>query len=233
MCISMRERKVPPGSSMANDASAGCGEALELDPNYAMGFVWLAWTYSSDARFHWTSTPEDSLTHADKLARCASTIDDNLWEGHALLGAIYLMKKSYDEAVAHGMRSIEIEPNAADATATLAMTLNWCRPSEAAELVRHAMRLSPIHRHGPRRARLHLSPHRRSTSTSRPLRSRLTRSPRISVLTICYAQAGRLELACIQGSDDMGLYAQSLTYKDPEDSRRSLGALARRLRPRR
>ena len=24
--------------------------ALELDPNYAMGFVWLAWTYWSDAR---------------------------------------------------------------------------------------------------------------------------------------------------------------------------------------
>jgi len=54
-------------------------------------------------------------------------------------GAIYLMKKSYDEAVAHGTRAIELEPNAADATATLAMTLTWCsRHAEAAELVRHA-----------------------------------------------------------------------------------------------
>jgi hypothetical protein len=46
---------------------------------------------------------------------------------------------------AHGTRAIEIEPNAADATA-LAMTFNWCgRASEAAELPRHAMRLNPIH----------------------------------------------------------------------------------------
>jgi hypothetical protein len=34
-----------------------------------------------------------------QFARCASTIDGNLSEGHALLGAICLMKKSYDEAV--------------------------------------------------------------------------------------------------------------------------------------
>jgi Flp pilus assembly protein TadD len=97
-----------------------------------------------DARFHWADAGDDALTHADELARCASSIDDNLSEGHALLGAIYLMKKSYDEAIVHGMRAIELEPNAADATATLAMTLNWCsRPAEAAELVKHAMRLSP------------------------------------------------------------------------------------------
>jgi hypothetical protein len=31
------------------------GKALELDPHYAMGFVWLAWTYWSAARFHWRS----------------------------------------------------------------------------------------------------------------------------------------------------------------------------------
>jgi hypothetical protein len=61
---------------------------------------------------------------ANELARCASAIDDNLAEGHALLGTIYLMKKMYDEAVAHGVRAIELEPNAAFASATFAMTLN-------------------------------------------------------------------------------------------------------------
>jgi adenylate cyclase len=64
-------------------------KALDLDPNYAMGFVWLAWTYWSDARFHWADAVDDALTHADELARCASGIDDNLSEGHALLGAIF------------------------------------------------------------------------------------------------------------------------------------------------
>jgi hypothetical protein len=38
-------------------------KALDLDPNYAMGFVWLAWTYWSDARFHWADAADDALTH--------------------------------------------------------------------------------------------------------------------------------------------------------------------------
>jgi adenylate cyclase len=37
-------------------------KALDLDPNYAMGFVWLAWTYWSDARFHWADAGDDALT---------------------------------------------------------------------------------------------------------------------------------------------------------------------------
>ncbi|MGZ5862894.1 MAG: tetratricopeptide repeat protein [Methyloceanibacter sp.] len=58
-------------------------------------------------------------------------------------------------------------------------------------------------------------------------------------LTICYAQAGQEELARVQGREilrvsprfDMGKYARSLTYKNPEDARRSLEALALAFRP--
>ena len=58
-------------------------------------------------------------------------------------------------------------------------------------------------------------------------------------LTICYAQTGQIELARIQGREilrvspkfDMALYAKSLTYQDPEDSRRSLDALAKAFAP--
>ena len=110
--------------------------------------------------FHWTERADDALTHADELARCASAIDDNLSEGQALLGAIYLMKKSYDEAVVHGRRSIEIEPNAADATATLAMTLNWCgRPGGGGRARQAGDALKPdLLRLVSRRARPRLPP---------------------------------------------------------------------------
>ena len=155
------------------------------------------------------------------------------------------MKKSYDEAVAHGTRALELEPNAADATATLAMTLNWCgRPEEASELVKRAMRLSPIH------SAWYLS------VLAHAYRLMLRYDEAIDVykqaialapnqiaahlgLTICYAQAGQQELARIQGREilrvspkfDMAKYARSLTYKDPEDSRRSLEALAKAFAP--
>ncbi len=53
-------------------------------------------------------------------------------------------------------------------------------------------------------------------------------------LTICYAQAGQEELARVQGKEilrvapkfDMAKYAESLTYQDEDDSRRSLEALS-------
>jgi adenylate cyclase len=217
------------------------GKALELDPHYAMGFVWLAWTYCSAARFHWTHATNDALLHASELARCAAAIDDSSSECHALLGAIYLMKHSYDEAVAHGTRALELEPNAADATATLAMTLNWCgRPEEASELVKRAMRLSPIHSAWylsvlAHAYRLML---RYDEAVDVYKQAIALASNQIAAhlgLTICYAQAGQLKLARIQGREilrvspkfDMGVYARSLTYKDPEDSRRSLEALAK------
>jgi adenylate cyclase len=218
-------------------------KALELDPNYATSFVWLAWTYWSDAR--WIDATHDALLHADELARCAAAIDDSSSECHALLGAIYLMQQAYDEAVAHGTRALELEPNAADATATLAMTLNWCgRPEEASELLKRAMRLSPIH------SAWYLS------VLAHAYRLMLHYDEAVDVykqavalapnqiaahlgLTICYAQAGQLELARIQGREilrlspkfNMGVYARSLTYKDPEDSRRSLEALAKAFAP--
>jgi len=39
------------------------------------------------------------------------------------------------------------------------------------------------------------------------------------------------EILRVSPKFDMGTYAQSLTYKDPEDSRRSLEALARAFAP--
>ncbi len=215
-------------------------KAVELDPKCAMALVWLAWAYWSDARFHWTGSPNDALAHADELARCAEALDDSYSECHALLGAIYLMKKDYDAAVEHGTRALEFEPNAAAATATLAMTLNWChRPEEAADLVKKAMRLSPIHSAWylsvlAHAYRLML----RYDEAIEVYKQAIALAPnQIAAhlgLTICYAQAGQDQLARVQGREilrvapkfDMAKYAESLTYKDPEDSRRSLEALA-------
>ena len=180
------------------------------------------------------------FTRADELARCAEALDNSYSECHALLGAIYLMKKDYDAAIDHGSRALELEPNAADATATLAMTLNWChRPDEAAELVKKAMRLSPIHSAWylsvlAHAYRLML----RYDEAIEVYKQAIALAPnQIAAhlgLTICYAQAGQEQLARVQGREilrvapkfDMAKYAQSLTYKDPEDSRRSLEALA-------
>jgi tetratricopeptide (TPR) repeat protein len=214
-------------------------------PNAPWGSFGLPGAYWSDARFHWTASPKDALARADELARCAEAIDGGYGECHCLLGAIYLMKKNYDEAIAHGIRAIELEPNAADATATLAMTLNWCHlPEEAAELVKKAMRLSPIHSAWylavPAHAyRLML----RYDEAIEVYKQSIALAPnQIAAhlgLTICDAQAGQVELARIQGREilriapkfDMDKYAESMTYKNSEDATRSLEALSLALAP--
>ena len=162
-----------------------------------------------------------------------------------MLGAIYLTKMGFDEAVAHGTRAIELEPNAADATATLAMTLAWCgRPEEAVELLKRAMRLSPI----PSAWYLAVLAHayrllQRYDEAIDVYKQAIALAPnQIAAhlgLTICYAQAGLEEFARVQGREilrvsprfDLSTYARSLTYKNPEDSRRSLEALALAFRP--
>jgi tetratricopeptide (TPR) repeat protein len=104
--------------------------------------------------------------------------------------------------------------------------------SEAAELVKHAMRLSPIHSAWylavlAHAYRLML----RYDEAVDVYKQAIALAPnQIAAhlgLTSCYARAGQLELARIQGREilrvspklHMATYAQSLTYKDPEDSR--------------
>ena len=70
-------------------------------------------------------------------------LDDGHCEARALLGAIDLMRRGYDEAVSEGEKAVALDPNGADVTALLAMTLNWSgRAEEAGALIDKAMRLS-------------------------------------------------------------------------------------------
>ena len=215
-------------------------KALDLDQNCATGLVWLAWTYWSDAHFHWTDSPDDALAHADELARCALAVDDGFAECHALLGAIYLTKMGFDEAVAHGTRAIELEPNAADATATLAMTLAWCgRPEESIELLKRAMRLSPI----PSAWYLAVLAHayrlmQRYDEAIDVYKQAIALAPnQIAAhlgLTICYAQAGQEELARVQGREILrvspGSTWANMRAPSPTRTRRIRGAVSKRSR---
>lgn len=176
---------------------------------------------------------------AEELTREALSLDDGVAEAHALLGTIHLIKKEYDQAVAAGERAVRLDPNGADVTALLAMTLNWAgRPQEAVGLIHKAMRLSPLFSAWYLAVLAHsqrLMEHHDEAASS--YLASIERSPRhIGArigLAVTYGELGRVEEAKREAAEILNInpaftitrYANALTYKNPEHAERALGAL--------
>ena len=121
-------------------------QAAGLAPEYAAGFMSLGWTHWEDAHHGWSESREDSLLRAVELAKKAQALVDSDPMIHALWGAIYLLQRRYDQAIAEGERSVALGPNQAFPHLLLAMYLyHTGRYKEALPLVRKAMRLDPYY----------------------------------------------------------------------------------------
>ncbi len=213
--------------------------AVRLDPNYAVGWVWLAWTHWSAARFLWTDAPGDEVAEAADIADKALGLNPDLAEAHSLRGGIHLMQREFDEAIASGEKAIALEPNSADITALQAMTLNWSdRAVESLSLIDKAMRLSPLYSAWYLAVKAHAYRlMQRYEEAATTYRDSITRNPNHIGphigLTACYAEAGELDRARAQAAKLLNLnpgftltkYSESLTYRDPAQSARALSAL--------
>jgi adenylate cyclase len=103
----------------------------------------VGWTYLLEWLFRWSADPQ-TLEHAFGLAQQAVALDDSLPAAHSLLGAVYVQRKQYDQAIAEGERAIALDPNNADSYQRQADVLSFSgKPEEAARLVEQAMRLNP------------------------------------------------------------------------------------------
>jgi adenylate cyclase len=118
-------------------------KAIQLDPQFAVAYVYLGWTYFEEWVLGWNQNAE-MLEHAFTWARRALALDEALSDGHRLLGIIQLWKKNYEQAIAEVEQAITLNPNGADGYAALGDVLNWDgRPKEAIELIEKAVRLNP------------------------------------------------------------------------------------------
>ena len=118
--------------------------ALEIDPNYAFAWTMLAWTYWSDVRFGWSKSPGESLKRAVELAKKAVSLDETISDVHALLGAIYMVQRQYEDAIAAGQKSVDLGPNSAISHVLFARSMIYAgKFEEAIALVEKGIRLSP------------------------------------------------------------------------------------------
>jgi len=121
-------------------------EAIKVDPGYGLAYALLAWTYWFEVQHGWGDSRDESFKRAAQLAEKARTLNDELPDVYALQGALHLVQRQYEAAIASGEKAVALSPNHATATALLAVFLhNAGRPKQAIRNMKKAMRLSPYY----------------------------------------------------------------------------------------
>jgi adenylate cyclase len=120
-------------------------KAVELDPAYAYAWAYLGWTYWIDGRWYSMYYDQDEAFRiANELAEKALSLDNKSPDAYALLSSVYLTQRKYDEAVAAGIKAIELSPNSSENHAIVAITMESVGDSNAViSLIKKAMRLDP------------------------------------------------------------------------------------------
>jgi adenylate cyclase len=120
-------------------------EAIVLDPEYAAAYRVVAGTHLYDARFGWSDSPARSMERVIELVQKALSIDDSLPAAHCLLGAVYLMKRDFEKALAEAELEIALKPNSPGVFVGLGAILACVgRTEEAVQWVEKAIRLNPL-----------------------------------------------------------------------------------------
>jgi TolB-like protein/Tfp pilus assembly protein PilF len=120
-------------------------EAIAMCPENPMGYLELGWVYYSDYWMGNTKSPRETLEKGIELGQKVVAMDDSIADAHALLCALYLLKREYEKAGAEGERAMALNPGS---PAVLHINGNlriWTRrPEEAIPLFRKAIRLNPF-----------------------------------------------------------------------------------------
>ena len=119
-------------------------QAVRLDPNYALGWAWLADVLVSDYLNRWNGAGMEQLDQAETAVQHAVAIDPDLGLAHYADGFIHRAKGEHQAALVSFNRAIEINPNHARAYAQKGNELiNIGRPADAPPLAEKAIKLSP------------------------------------------------------------------------------------------
>lgn len=121
-------------------------KAIDLDPDFAMAYAMLSWTYAFEAMNGWTPSREGSLAKARAYAAKALELNNKLPVAYFVTGLVFREQRRYREALAQARKAIELDPSYANAHILLATLLYYTGQAQAGlELVKKAMKLNPHH----------------------------------------------------------------------------------------
>ena len=205
--------------------------AVELDPNFAPAYAFLALAHMHDYVNQWSASPSRSLERAHELAQRAVALDDSYPRAHWALGAIYLWMRRHDEAISEIERAISLDPNFADGHIVLGFILHYAgRSEEALECFDRGMAFDPYHPdiylHFQAQAHFQLGRYENAIGI---LKRRLIRNPDTDIsrvlLAASYGHLGRIDEARAEWQEvfrvnpDYSLEHRRkvLPYKNPAD----------------
>jgi adenylate cyclase len=212
-------------------------KAVALDPQYALAYVSMGWTYLMEWIAQWNRDPQ-TLERASEFAQKALALDEALPGPHGILNQIYLQKRQHAQAIAEAERALALDPNWADGYVYQAITLRFSgRAEEAVELAKKAMRLNPryppFYQYALGFSYCQVGRYKDALTAQQEALARNPHSLFVHVcLAACYSMAGRDEEARTQVqeilriSPNFSLAAVGVApYKDPADGKAMLDAL--------
>ena len=120
-------------------------EAIALDPEYAMAYIDVGWTYLDDIWLGMTKTPSESIAKAEEMVQKAISIRGLTAAVNALLSGIHLLKKDWEKAIAYGEKTVEQSPNRAGVHSMLGYALRSNgQYDEAISSYKKALQLNPV-----------------------------------------------------------------------------------------
>ncbi len=120
-------------------------KAIELDPEFAIAFAGLGFTYYEEWANQW-SQDSQTLEQAFELAIRATALNDSSPEAHRILGDVYLYKRQYGQAIAERKKAVALDPNNADGLAGFGeVTVYNGQIEDGIALIKKAIRLNPHH----------------------------------------------------------------------------------------
>jgi tetratricopeptide (TPR) repeat protein len=94
-----------------------------LDPEYAMAYIDVGWTYLDDIWLGMTKTPSESIAKAEEMVQKAISLRGLTAGENALLSGIHLLKKDWEKAIGYDEKAVEQAPNRAGVNSMLGYAL--------------------------------------------------------------------------------------------------------------
>jgi TolB-like protein len=117
---------------------------VELDPEFAGGYAGLSLAYRQYATHVVGPARKEYIKRAFEFAQQAMAKDDTFVWSYLALGGAYYAKREHDKAVITMKRSVDLQPNDADAWTFLGFYLHWAgHGNEAIVALKTAQRLNP------------------------------------------------------------------------------------------
>jgi tetratricopeptide (TPR) repeat protein len=118
--------------------------AIELDPNYAHAYVWLAFVHTNLHALKWTEDADRSLEIALEMAQKGVALSPDDYNSHWGLGRAYKNVRDFDRAMAEYERALELNPNDASLLAEMVEILVQIgRAEDGVAQSKLAMRINP------------------------------------------------------------------------------------------